>query len=64
MDRRRTEPPQNLWALHEKVGRRWILLIPGLRGQAAVDELIARQDAVRRSGQPCRFKLLPEGEPP
>lgn len=63
MDRRRPDPPQNLWAYHDKV-KSWILLIENLRGQAAVDELIKRQDGVRRSGQPCKFKLLPVGREP
>lgn len=52
-----------LWAFHDRVGR-WGPLLSGLRHSVAVDELVERQDRVRRNGQPCRFKLLPDGEPP
>ena len=53
----------DLWAYHERIGH-WLLIVPGLRGQAANDELITRQDRVRRSGQPCTFRLLPTGQRP
>lgn len=53
----------SLWAFSPKV-KRWVLLMPELRGQAAVDEMIARQDRVRRTGYDTVFKLLPPGEEP
>jgi len=52
-----------LWALNAKV-KRWLPLIGGLNSQAAADEMSVRQGRVRRSGQPCVFKVLPEGAVP
>lgn len=52
-----------LWAYHDKVGR-WVPLFTGARHSTAIDELVTRQDRVRRSGQPCRFRMLPDGEDP
>lgn len=52
-----------LWARHDKGPTFWLPIVR-LRGQAAVDELAVRQDRVRRSGQPCQFRLLPDGESP
>jgi hypothetical protein len=52
-----------LWALHAQV-KRWLPIIEGLHPQMAVDEMTTRQDRVRRSGQPCVFKVLPEGKVP
>lgn len=59
----RHTPTMTLWALNSKVGR-WLPILKGLRPQAAVDEMTTRQDRVRRSGQPCIFKVLAEGEVP
>lgn len=59
-----TEQRWTLWALHEKVPRGWQPLLVGLTGQQAVNEMTVRQDRVRRSGQPCRFTVKPEGEQP
>lgn len=53
-----------LWAKHEKVKRGWMPMMDGLTEAVGVNELVARQDRVRRSGEPCRFKLLPDGEIP
>jgi hypothetical protein len=52
-----------LWARNPRAGDRWLPIVK-LRGQAAADELIIRQDRIRRSKYECRFKLLPEGETP
>lgn len=52
-----------LWAYHDKV-KRWTPVLTGLRHSIAIGELVVRQDRVRRSGEPCRFKLLPDGEAP
>jgi hypothetical protein len=55
----------NLWVSHDKVKQgAWSVLLSGLSQGVAVDEMIVRRDRVRRSGQPCRFKALPEGELP
>ena len=55
----------NLWTSHDKVkAGHWSVLIPGLSQRKAVEEMVERQDRVRRSGQPVRFKALPEGEEP
>ena len=55
----------DLYASHQRVrAGEWLFIIGGLRGQSATDELIARQDRVRRSGEPVRFRLVPEGETP
>jgi hypothetical protein len=52
-----------LWAKHEKV--KWAVpLFTGLSGAEAVAEMLRRQDRVRRSGQPCRFKVVPDGVEP
>jgi hypothetical protein len=60
-----------LWAKHEKVNpawagfkHGWMPLMTGLHHQMALDEMITRQDRVRRSGQPCQFKVLPDGKQP
>lgn len=53
----------SLWAKHAKVPR-WVRLETGMKLQRATDEMIVRQDRVRRSGEPCRFKLLPDGKEP
>ena len=53
----------NVWALHDKV-KRWCLIEADLRGQEAVEAAAIRADRVRRSGQPCRFVVLPVGEEP
>ena len=54
-----------VWCSHEKVKQgAWSVLLSGLSQGAAVDEMVHRQDRVRRSKQPCRFKVLPEGEQP
>ena len=52
-----------IWAFHTKVGR-WCRIEHGLDGETAVVNLTARQDRVRRSGQPCRFVVLPDGKEP
>ena len=52
-----------LWAYHDRVAR-WVPLLTGMRHSVAIDELVTRQDRVRRSKQPCKFRLLPEGELP
>lgn len=54
-----------VWASHEKVrAGEWLPLVTNLSGSEAVREVVTRQDRVRRNGQPCRFKALPEGESP
>ena len=53
-----------IFADHEKVKRGWLPLLTGLSQQAAAEELVARQDVVRRNGQPCKFKVLADGETP
>jgi hypothetical protein len=52
-----------LWANNEKVKRGWLPIITGMRHSVAVDELITRQDRVRRSGEPCQFKIVEDGMP-
>lgn len=53
-----------IWANHEKVNRGWLPILTGLTGTEAAHELTTRQDRVRRTKQPCRFKALPDGETP
>lgn len=53
-----------VYAKNTKVGPRWIPLLVGLPSQVAVEEMVERQDRVRRSGQPCRFAVRPDGEGP
>jgi hypothetical protein len=53
-----------LWARHEKVNRGWLPLITGLDEKAGLDELVTRQDRVRRLGVPCKFRLLAAGRHP
>jgi len=52
-----------LWAFNEKVGK-WLALDSGLRHQRAIGEMVERQNRVRKSGHPCVFKLLPDGQTP
>jgi len=53
-----------VWAWHTKVGR-WIRISSGLSGPAAVADLTARQDRVRRRGESTRFAmLLDTADPP
>lgn len=56
---RATEGTYVLWALHAKV-KRWVPLFVGPQ-QELVAEMIERQDRVRRSREPCRFVVRPEG---
>jgi len=54
-----------LWVSHDKVRQgAWTVLLSGLTQRLATDEMLTRQDRVRRNGSPCRFKLLPDGETP
>lgn len=53
-----------LWAKHEKGPKAWLPILTGLRHSVAISEMVTRQDRVRRSEQPCVFKLLPDGEVP
>ena len=52
-----------LWALNARV-KRWLPIISDLNSQAAADEMSTRQARVRLSGQPCIFKVLPQGAVP
>lgn len=55
----------NVWVSHDKVREgKWSILLGGLTQHRAIDEMIVRADRVRRSGQPCRFRILPEGWEP
>lgn len=59
-----TAQPHTVWAKHEKVKRGWMPVITYSSAQAAIDDVVARQDRVRRSKEPVRFKVLPLGEEP
>jgi hypothetical protein len=52
-----------LYAYHDKV-KRWVPLFTGARHSIALDEMLTRQDRVRRSGEPCRFVMRPDGQRP
>ena len=55
----------NLWVSHERVRNgAWTVLLSGLSPKVAVDEMTTRQDRVRRTKQPCKFRALIEGEEP
>lgn len=58
-----TRKRYSVWAYHQRV-KRWVPLVENLSGEEAVNEAAVRADRVRRSGQPCRFRVLPEGEAP
>lgn len=58
-----TAAKYNLWAWHHNV-RRWLLIVDGLSGQAAVQELTIRQDIVRRRKEWCRLIVLEDGQYP
>ena len=53
-----------LWARNSKGPRHWLPLFRGLSEQVALEEMIERQDRVRRTGHPCRFQVKPDGERP
>jgi hypothetical protein len=52
-----------IWALHDKV-HRWVPIVTGMPGPAAVAELTLRQDRLRRRDEPCRMILLEDGKVP
>jgi hypothetical protein len=55
----------NVWVSHEKVHKgRWSILLHGLTQRRATEEMVIRADRVRRRGEPCRFRILPEGWEP
>jgi hypothetical protein len=59
----RVEVRYTLWAKHDKM-RSWSPLFTGLAQQHALDEMLARQDRIRRTGHDCRFRVLPDGKQP
>lgn len=52
-----------LWAKHDRV-KRWLPLYTGVTQEWAIREMIIRQDRVRRTQTPCKFKVRPDGEKP
>lgn len=52
-----------IWAKHDQV-RRWLPILTGLTGDAAVAELTRRQDVLRRRDEPCRIVMLEDGKVP
>lgn len=55
----------NVWCSHERVRNgAWRILLSGLSAKVAVDEMTTRQDRVRRTKQPCKFRALIDGEEP
>lgn len=62
--RARVEIRYTLWAKHAYGPKNWLPLYSGATQEWAVGEMVIRQDRVRRSGEPCRFKVTPDGEKP
>lgn len=63
MARARREVRFTVWALNDRV-RKWLPLDSGLSEQAAVEDMLERQDRVRRSGYATRFVVRPDGKKP
>jgi hypothetical protein len=59
----RVEVLFTLWAKHDKM-RSWSPLMTGLAQQVALDEMIERQDRLRRTGDSCQFRVRPDGQSP
>lgn len=60
---RATHDRYTIWAYHERVGR-WCDIVTGLTGPDAIAEVTVRQDRLRRSHEPCRIVVLPDGKVP
>lgn len=52
-----------VWAFSPPV-KKWVPLMSGLNQQVALDEMIERQDRIRRSKFECRFAVRPDGKHP
>lgn len=62
--RARVPVKYTLWAKHGNVRSGWLRLLTGLTQEQAVNEVVTRQDRVRRSGEPVRFTVAIDGKRP
>jgi len=53
-----------VWAKHASVRSGWLPLFRGVSQERAVNEVVTRQDRVRRSGEPVRFTVAIDGKRP
>jgi hypothetical protein len=59
----RTSDRYAVWAWAKGVNR-WVCLFPDMAGHDAANEVVVRQDRLRRSGFETRILALPVGEDP
>ena len=62
-DRSRPRTLYTVWG-QTKGARGWLPLVSGLSQQVAVEELVQRQDRVRRAGYQTRFTISVDGVRP